>query len=672
MDNVNDDGDLRGALRPEGTLIAGKYRVVSPLGTGSTGAVYLCEHTGLAKQVAVKILHPELIDNPGLVQRFEREAQTAAHLDHPNSVHVMDFGQDSDGTLYLVMEYVEGRDLADLLTEEWPLSEQRLVDIMSQVLSALAAAHALGIVHRDLKPENILVRRTPEGDQVKVCDFGIAQLSPVRLARADAPARSMPLRVTGDGMVVGTPSYMSPEQARARTLDARSDVYSAGVVLFQLLTRTLPFIADTPMGVAVMHCTTPPPPPSGFRPVNRALEMVCLRALSKTPEARYQSAIEMRTALQAALTRPRVRQSSGRRVNAARAELARRAITPHALAVLPTERIAEVPLTPSQTSRAGRTTALMLTALALGGVIWAAAPSVWSARSALRHSSDASENSISAATSLAHEPGSDLPPSAAERSASPAAPRPLMAALNEAASPRLAVPRGQDEPRAVSVLALAVRAPRAPRERVRTRKTDVALAPVDAAYASDAPSVELSASVSNPSPAETTAESNVSATPILQVSAATIALPAAAPEVTRAPPASVSKEPVAAPKPERSVAASPLTAAEAVSSAKVTISAARSSAGVSKASIRGALNQTAVKHCYIDALRRGDAPTTLLSAQLDLITDVSGHVVSAHVQASELSKPLRECVEQVARTGRVRDVDTGEASVSVTLNFAPH
>jgi serine/threonine-protein kinase len=576
----------------------------------------------------------------------------------------MDFGQDAEGTLYLAMEYIEGRDLADVLDNEWPIPEQRVVHIMSQILSALGAAHALGIVHRDLKPENVLVRSGPDGDEIKVCDFGIAQLSPIRLARADAPAQSVPLRVTGDGMVVGTPAYMSPEQARARTLDARSDIYSAGVVLFQLLTRTLPFVSDTPMGVAVMHCTTPPPPPSGFRPVNRALELVCLKALSKTREARYQSALEMRNAIHAALQRPRLHKASGRKAIEAQVELARRASSPNALSILPTERIAGVPSTPipKWSPLRGRSALVLLLGACSGALIWVAVPRL----SGFEYSRPPQSARASSAAPVRGPAlvARSQPPSAADPSIAhdlwmppPQAPTPSSDTITAPAP---------SEVRPVSVLALASRAPRAPRELVRARKTDTAIAPVEAAYASDAPSVEVAASVTDVIATEAPASSDERPADPPQPAAASAA-PAPA---TVAPPP---KQQAPAPKPQATAtptATAVTTTIDRASAARVVIGAARSGGGVPKASIRGALNQAAINHCYAEALRKGDAPRQPVDAQLELATNMGGHIVSARVQG-DLPKALRECIEQVARTGRMRDADTGEASVSVTLNLLP-
>jgi hypothetical protein len=219
------------------------------------------------------------------VARFQREARAASRLNHPNSINILDFGVAEDGELFIAMEYVDGHDLHHLLSNEWPLSEPRIIRIVSQVLSALADAHSAGVIHRDLKPENVMVepRRGGESDVVKVLDFGIAKIMDTAEA---GPA------LTRAGFVCGTPEYMSPEQAKGAPLDPRSDLYSVGVLLFQLVTRRLPFDADTAVGFATKHLTEPPPPPSRIRPGGCSPEMehLILRALSKDPAARPQTA----------------------------------------------------------------------------------------------------------------------------------------------------------------------------------------------------------------------------------------------------------------------------------------------------------------------------------------------------------------------------------------------
>ena len=280
-----------------GQMIGGKFSVEAHIGSGAMGDVYRATHVGLGRTVALKVMRSDLSDET-FVARFQREARAASALDHPNTVRVLDFGTESSGLAYIAMEFLNGRDLYDLIKREHPLPSERIVDLLGQALSAMKAAHRLGIIHRDIKPENIMVTLVPdeEGELreiVKVCDFGIAKLIDTRGSQTE-PGRSL----TGTGTLVGTPEYMSPEQSRGEPLDARSDLYSMGIVLFQMLTARVPFSSETPIGVVVKQVTDMPPRPSSLRAdVDPRLEDICLRALEKRPEDRFQSAGEMRAAL---------------------------------------------------------------------------------------------------------------------------------------------------------------------------------------------------------------------------------------------------------------------------------------------------------------------------------------------------------------------------------------
>jgi serine/threonine-protein kinase len=293
-----------------GRTIAGKFVIERLVGAGSMGAVYRAQQVALDRAVAVKVIRGGVTPDKTAAARFQLEAKAASRLDHPNVIHVFDYGQEPDGLLYIAMEFLDCRDLATVSEEEWPLSHARLVDILSQTLSALAEAHDSGVLHRDLKPENILLvrRKADDGtpiDLVKVCDFGIAKLTkgaratPPDLAPPDPAPEGRPL--TTGGLVLGTPEYMSPEQARGETYDARSDLYSVGVILYQLLARRRPFEAKTPIEVVfkVMHAE---PAPLGADGPTAApgLDAICLKAMSRRPEDRYPSAGEMRAALRAA------------------------------------------------------------------------------------------------------------------------------------------------------------------------------------------------------------------------------------------------------------------------------------------------------------------------------------------------------------------------------------
>ncbi len=280
-----------------GRTLPGGYVILDLVGIGGMGRVYRAEQTNLARTVAVKIIHPYLVGEENAAARFITEARAASRLNHPNSVAVIDFGKTPDGQLYLVMEFLRGRDLARIAYEEGPLSIRRIVDVLRQVLAALAEAHHLEIIHRDLKPENIILEplRTG-GDFVKVVDFGLAKM------RLESVDRS----ITSPGIVCGTPEYMSPEQGRGDPLDARSDLYGVGVILFQLLTGHLPFEAESATQVVLQHLTAPPPDPRVIAPERKIPDPivdVVLRSLAKSPDDRFRDADEFSALLLAALAK---------------------------------------------------------------------------------------------------------------------------------------------------------------------------------------------------------------------------------------------------------------------------------------------------------------------------------------------------------------------------------
>jgi serine/threonine-protein kinase len=281
-----------------GQTINGTYLIQQKIGSGGMGDVYRAIHTKLESPVALKIVKPALLAHPAMVHRFEREARAASKLRHPNVVSVTDFGRSADGMLFMVMEYVAGRSLAQVIAEDAPLPESRVVHIGAQILSALAEAHANHILHRDLKPENVMVEpRRGAPDSVKVLDFGIAKVLAI-----GGPASTL----TQAGLVCGTPGYMSPEQLRGGDIDGRSDLFSLGVVLYEMLTHKLPFDAQTPMEMLHRHLSDSVLPPSqrGGRPVSPVLERIVLQALSTARDERPESAEAMRDALLGAALSP--------------------------------------------------------------------------------------------------------------------------------------------------------------------------------------------------------------------------------------------------------------------------------------------------------------------------------------------------------------------------------
>jgi len=283
-----------------GREIANQFRIVEKIGTGGMGAVYKAEQPEMRRFVAIKILHPRYLSRPDLVSRFRREARAMSHLSHPNTVKVFLYGQLEDGSCYFVMEYLEGRNLAQTVRAEGPMDPERAIPIMVQVCGALEEAHAKGIIHRDLKPENIFLTNVGGiPDFPKVLDFGLAKVT-------DREMRPGSLILTQEGMVFGTPEFMSPEQARGEKLDGRSDIYALGLILYELLTGKLPYDASQPMEYLQRHLKEPPIPlhlRAPHRTFPPGLWEVIQKALAKHPAQRFQTAGEFAQALQAVIDR---------------------------------------------------------------------------------------------------------------------------------------------------------------------------------------------------------------------------------------------------------------------------------------------------------------------------------------------------------------------------------
>jgi beta-lactam-binding protein with PASTA domain len=266
----------------DGAVVDGRYRIVRRIGSGGMADVYLAQDTHLGREIALKVLHRRFAQDAEFVERFRREASAAAGLQHPHVVGVFDRGE-HEGTYYIAMEYLRGRTLKDVMTAEAPLDQLRVISIGTQILQAAGFAHRNGVVHRDFKPHNVIV---DDAGNVKVTDFGSA--------RAGAS------EMTETGSIMGTAQYLSPEQAQGQEVTPRSDVYSIGVMLYELLTGKLPFEGDSAVAIALKHMQEPPPPMSreGLR-IEPNLEAVVLGALAKEPAARWQSAEDFSAALEA-------------------------------------------------------------------------------------------------------------------------------------------------------------------------------------------------------------------------------------------------------------------------------------------------------------------------------------------------------------------------------------
>ena len=612
----------------KGRTLGNRYALEYVLGTGAMGTVYAARQIATGMAVAVKVLHPRLATDAGLVQRFECEAFATSRFDHPNALRVLDFGEDR-GLRYLVTEYVEAEDLLAIMEAEWPLSEERIVGILSQVLSALIAVHEIGIVHRDLKPENILVLagQNDDGtksDVIKICDFGIAKISRPELAGA----RPFAHRLTAEGLVVGTPEYMSPEQARGQAVDGRSDLYAVGVVLYYLLAGRTPFTADDPVGIALKHVSEAPVPPSHYRDVHPALEAICLRALSKRPEDRFQTAGEMKKALGGALT------------GGAMAALVLRAT--------PSLRVGAIFSTLSPVMVAWRQSIVRFAsrqnqgrrarfAFGYAAAIFVATITA-SAFVASRRSSaiDPMVQRMHAGTALVSPPRLAVEP--------PPSLTPDEMGETEKAPTR--EPPGSDLARRIVARPRRVSPSQSPPDRpiVVTAPPATPIIPV-------APAPTDSALLVRSDPWSSRAGSPSSP-------ASTVSLPPRTAEQKPSP---------AAPTARRESGPS---ASFDRGRASVGFSNIVTSAGISGPKVKTALSHVPLLACYEQALRSrtSDAP---LETELRLAIDMGGRVVGATLAKDGNLTGLRGCIESAARGARVRDVDTGDGSATVQLMFSP-
>jgi eukaryotic-like serine/threonine-protein kinase len=266
-----------------GQTLAGKYLVEKLIKRGGMGAVYLGKHVLMDKTVALKVLRPSLALDDDVVRRFSREAKAASRISHPHAVSVTDFGESENGVVFLVMEYLDGSTLKEIIKAEGPMRIDRVSEIVRQVAGALDAAHEQGVVHRDLKSDNIMVAQTNSGEWAKVLDFGIAKIQQNGPADAD---------ITAANLVIGTPQYMSPEQcAQSGSIDARSDIYSFGIIIYEMLSGQLPFTGESPTVIMMKQVQDPPPSILDVRSdVSPAVAALISKALAKQPDDRFQTA----------------------------------------------------------------------------------------------------------------------------------------------------------------------------------------------------------------------------------------------------------------------------------------------------------------------------------------------------------------------------------------------
>ena len=346
-----------------GSVVADRYHVLRVLGEGGMGKVYLAEHVKMGRKSALKVLRPAAMRDADAVSRFNREASNASRISHPNIATIYDFGE-TDGVIYLAMEFVDGAPLTSIIDESGALPPSRAAEITRQAAEGLAAAHEMGIVHRDLKPENLMIAKTGEGlDQVKIVDFGIAKAAGVGAQK-----------VTRTGHVIGTPDYMSPEQLSGDPIDGRSDIYSLGIVAFNMLTGKLPFPGDSSQESMIMRLTDPPKRLGEMRPEvdwPPDLQAAVDKALARDVTNRYQRAVEFGRDLSAAAHR------IGDRVPAASRKVVRADTVPETRVATGQPRKRPVSL-----AIGGGIAALVVVSAALAPILWKDHPAPTSAPTA--------------------------------------------------------------------------------------------------------------------------------------------------------------------------------------------------------------------------------------------------------------------------------------------------
>lgn len=294
-----DAGVLEHAQDPLlGQTLAGKYLVEELIKHGGMGSVYVGKHVLMDKTVAIKVLRTSLAADNDVVARFSREAKAASRINHPHAVSVTDFGEDENGVVFLVMEYLHGRTLKEVIKAEGPMAIDRALEIVRQVAGALDVAHQQGVVHRDLKSDNIMLSRTNGDEWAKVLDFGIAKIQ--------QPAGGRDIDITAPNLVIGTPQYMSPEQcSQSAPLDARSDIYSLGIIVYEMLAGHVPFTGESPTVIMMKQVQDQPPPIKEARPdLPEGLEKAVTKALAKQPADRFQTAGGFAEALLTAMSKP--------------------------------------------------------------------------------------------------------------------------------------------------------------------------------------------------------------------------------------------------------------------------------------------------------------------------------------------------------------------------------